>query len=97
MPCAPTTRHPHHHYTLQSYFYALALHRYLRWRLGEAYDYDVHFGGSVYLFTRGMVGQDTPRTQNGSVYGVLHDKPSKAVIDALDILFDGSEGSGVDP
>lgn len=34
-----------------------ALHRYLRHRLAD-YDYDRHFGGVIYLFLRGMDGQE---------------------------------------
>ena len=41
------------HYPLQAMLYALALHRYLRWRLAH-YDPDRHLGGVLYLFVRGM-------------------------------------------
>ncbi len=45
------------HYPLQALLYAVALHRYLRWRLRH-YDPDVHFGGVLYLFVRGMSAVD---------------------------------------
>ena len=41
------------HYPLQALLYVVALHRYLRWRL-RGYDPDVHLGGVLYLFVRGM-------------------------------------------
>jgi exodeoxyribonuclease V beta subunit len=40
-------------YPLQAALYLVALHRYLRWRV-DGYDPDVHLGGSLYLFLRGM-------------------------------------------
>lgn len=44
----------HHRYDLQYALYTLALHRLLSARLGEAYDYDTHVGGAIYLFLRGL-------------------------------------------
>ena len=41
-------------YDLQSLIYTLALHRWLRFRLGAAYDFDTHLGGVRYLFCRGL-------------------------------------------
>ena len=43
------------HYPLQALLYYVALHRYLRWR-PPGYDPDVHLGGVLYLFLRGMSG-----------------------------------------
>jgi exodeoxyribonuclease V beta subunit len=43
------------HYPLQALLYDVALHRYLRWRQPE-YDPEVHLGGALYLFLRGMTG-----------------------------------------
>ncbi len=48
-----------HHYALQALLYAVALHRFLRWRL-PGYDPARHLGGVVYLFVRGMVGAPGP-------------------------------------
>lgn len=70
-----------HQYDLQYIIYTLALHRYLTLRLPQ-YDFDTHMGGSYYLFLRGMSG-DHPLS------GVFYDKPPKALILALDALFDG--------
>ncbi len=47
------------HYPLQALLYAVALHRFLRWRQ-PGYDPDRHLGGVQYLFVRGMVGAETP-------------------------------------
>jgi exodeoxyribonuclease V beta subunit len=41
------------HYPLQALLYAVALHRYLRWRQ-PGYDPEAHLGGVLYLFLRGM-------------------------------------------
>jgi len=73
-----------HHYLLQYHLYALAVHRLLRYRLPD-YDYDAHFGGAYYLFIRGM------SPEYGPAFGVFHDRPRVALIDALDRLFEGGE------
>lgn len=66
-------------YDLQGTLYALALHRWLRFRLGEGYDYARDFGGVRYLFARGM--------RQGQ--GVHAWKPNDALLHALDALFGG--------
>ncbi len=71
-----------HHYPLQYVLYTLALHRYLKWRLPD-YDYDRHVGGVFYLFLRGM------NPQNSTPLGVMHERPSKDFIEALDRLVAG--------
>ncbi len=68
-----------HRYDLQYILYSLALHRYLALRLPN-YDYDVHIGGCYYLFLRGMSVQHPG-------FGIYYDKPPKALILALDALF----------
>jgi exodeoxyribonuclease V beta subunit len=67
-------------YELQYALYLLALHRQLRARLGAAYDYDTHVGGAVYLYLRGI---------DGKGHGVHVERPPRAMIDALDALFEG--------
>lgn len=67
-------------YELQYALYLLALHRQLRARLGDAYDYDMHIGGAVYIYLRGV---------DGLGHGVHVERPPKAMIDALDALFEG--------
>ncbi len=66
-------------YDLQYLLYTLALHRYLRSRLGAHYDYERDFGGVAYLFLRGMDG-----TANR---GVFFEKPSRQFIEEMDVLF----------
>ena len=68
-------------YTLQALLYALALHRWLRFRLGDAYDYDTHCGGIRYLFCRGL---DAAREDSPGVHAW---RPSRELIDGLDALF----------
>ena len=51
-------RWPRSEYDLQALLYAVAVHRWLRLRLGAAYDYDTHFGGVRYLFCRGLDADD---------------------------------------
>ncbi|MBT2746886.1 MULTISPECIES: exodeoxyribonuclease V subunit beta [unclassified Lysobacter] len=69
-------------YTLQSLIYTIALHRWLRFRLGEAYDYARDFGGVRYLFCRGLDPGDPAA-------GVHADKPARELVDAIDALFAG--------
>ncbi|HEX2544887.1 MAG TPA: exodeoxyribonuclease V subunit beta [Ramlibacter sp.] len=68
----------HHRYDLQYALYLFALHRLLRSRLGDAYSYDTHIGGAVYVFLRGHAAPS----------GGLHlEKPPRALVDELDALF----------
>jgi exodeoxyribonuclease V beta subunit len=78
----------HHHYPLQALLYCVALHRYLRWRLGDRYAPDHHLGGVAYLFVRGMVGSATPMLE-GEPYGVFSWRPPAATVVAIDALFRG--------
>ncbi|AXK73275.1 exodeoxyribonuclease V subunit beta [Lysobacter sp. TY2-98] len=70
-------------YTLQAAIYTLALHRWLRFRLGAAYDYERDMGGLRYVFCRGV---DARRASSPGVYA---DRLPFALIDALDRLFGG--------
>ena len=67
-------------YDLQYLLYTLALHRWLRFRRGAAYDYDRDFGGVRYVFCRGL---DAERDDGAGIYAV---KPARALIEALDAL-----------
>ncbi|MCA1008224.1 UvrD-helicase domain-containing protein [Rhodococcus hoagii] len=79
------------HYPLQSLLYAVALHRYLRWRL-PGYDPATHLGGVQYLFVRGMVGPDTP---DGA--GVFDwDPPAALVVELSDLLAAATSEDGAD-
>jgi len=75
-----------HHYYLQYHLYVLALHRYLRFRMQDRYDYDRDMGGVYYLFFRGMVGEQTP-VHDGRRFGCFYDKPPREVVEALDGVF----------
>lgn len=78
-----------HDYVLQYHLYTVALHRFLRWRLGDGYDYDRHVYGAIYLFLRGMTGPDTPRSDDGIPYGVYADRPSLELVEDLDAVLRG--------
>lgn len=69
----------HHRYELQYVLYVFALHRLLRVRLPD-YDYDRHIGGAVYLFLRGHAAPGQ---------GLHCERPPKALIEAIDELFQG--------
>lgn len=71
------------HYPLQAILYAVALHRYLRWRL-PGYDPSRHLGGIRYLFVRAMVGAHTPAD-----LGVFAWDPPAELICALSDLLGG--------
>ncbi|MFE7718062.1 UvrD-helicase domain-containing protein [Nocardia rhizosphaerihabitans] len=71
------------HYPLQALLYAVALHRYLRWRL-PGYDPARHLGGARYLFVRGMIGAATPPG-----HGVFDWHPPAELVVALSDLLAG--------
>ncbi|WP_418275119.1 UvrD-helicase domain-containing protein [Isoptericola jiangsuensis] len=75
------------HYPLQLVLYLVGLHRYLRWRL-PGYDPDVHLGGGLYLFVRGMCGPDTPVGPDGAPHGVVAWVPPAGLVPALSDLLD---------
>ena len=66
------------HYPLQALLYAVALHRYLRWRL-PGYDPGRNLAGVLYLFLRGMTGAGTP-TVDGRPCGVFAWRPPTALV-----------------
>ena len=74
------------HYPLQAMLYAVALHRYLRWRL-PAYEPAAHLGGVLYLFLRGMTGADVPLV-DGHPCGVFSWRPPVALVTGLSDLLD---------
>jgi exodeoxyribonuclease V beta subunit len=74
------------HYPLQALLYAVALHRYLRWRL-PGYSAERNFAGVLYLFLRGMTGPDVP-TVDGEACGVFSWRPPAGLVPALSDLFD---------
>jgi exodeoxyribonuclease V beta subunit len=78
----------HAHYPLQLLLYAVALHRFLRWRQ-PGYDPERHLGGGLYLFVRGMAGPGTP-VVDGTTCGVMAWRPPASLVVALSALLDGS-------
>ncbi|HEX5862234.1 MAG TPA: exodeoxyribonuclease V subunit beta, partial [Nocardioides sp.] len=77
----------HSDYPLQALLYAVVLHRFLRWRQ-PGYDPDVHLGGVLYLYLRGMCGPETP-VVDGHPCGVFSWRPPAALLDELSDLLDG--------
>ncbi len=75
----------HSEYDLQALIYTVALHRWLRFRLGAQYDYARDMGGIRYLFCRGL---DAGRDDSRGLYAHRFDP---ALVDALDALFAGGE------
>ncbi len=73
------------HYPLQALLYLVALHRMLRWRQPD-YRPEVHLGGALYLFVRGMAGADTPMI-DGIPCGVFGwQPPVDLVVECSDLL-----------
>ena len=69
----------HSEYDLQALIYTLALHRWLRFRLGERYDYARDFGGARYVFSRGLADGE----------GIHAHRSAPELVHALDALFTG--------
>ena len=80
-PAALQRAMAHSEYDLQALIYTLALHRWLRFRLGDGYDYARDFGGIRYLFCRGL---DATR---GDSPGIHAQRFTPELIAALDALF----------
>jgi exodeoxyribonuclease V beta subunit len=74
----------HSEYDLQALIYTLALHRWLRFRLGAGYEYARDFGGIRYLFCRGL---DAARADSPGVHA---QRFAPELIHALDALFAGA-------
>ena len=71
----------HSEYDLQALLYTLAVHRWLRFRLGAGYDYARDFGGIRYLFCRGL---DATRADSPGIHAQRFEP---ALVHALDALF----------
>jgi exodeoxyribonuclease V beta subunit len=85
-PEALTEEMQRSHYALQALVYAVALHRYLRWRL-PGYDTNRDRPALLYLFLRGMTGPDTPRV-DGTPCGIFAWRPPAALLPALSDVLD---------
>ena len=78
----------HAHYPLQALLYAVALHRFLRWRIPD-YDPERHLGGVLYLFLRGMCGPGVV-VEDGAIPGVFAWRPPASLVVAIsDVLATG--------
>lgn len=71
----------HSQYTLQYLIYTVAVHKFLQQRMGDAYDYEQHFGGVIYVFLRGA--------RSGQSSGIFTDRPDKLFIEALEQAMNG--------
>ena len=69
-------------YDVQILFYSLALYRFLKTSLTN-FSYENDFGGVMYLYLRGMNSFDARSS------GQFYVKPSEALIERLDKLFNG--------
>ena len=76
----------HSEYDLQALIYTLALHRWLRFRLGTGYDYARDFGGIRYLFCRGL------DAGSAASPGIHAQRFPPELVHALDALFGHAEG-----
>ncbi len=85
-PAALTQSMLHSDYPLQALLYAVALHRFLRWRQPD-YDPDRQLAGVLYLYVRGMCGPDTP-VLDGQTCGVFGWRPPAGLVLALSDLLD---------
>jgi exodeoxyribonuclease V beta subunit len=81
-------------YPLQALLYTVALHRYLTWRQ-PGYDPDVHLGGVLYLFLRGMSARAAAHSagagEAAGVPGVFAWRPPAALVVATSDLLAGRE------
>ncbi|MGB3393183.1 MAG: exodeoxyribonuclease V subunit beta [Stenotrophomonas sp.] len=77
----------HSEYDLQALIYTVALHRWLRFRLGDGYDYARDFGGIRYLFCRGL---DATRNPSPGLYA---HRFAPELVQAVDELFAGGKPS----
>ena len=80
-PTALEAAMAHSEYDLQALIYTLALHRWLRFRLGDDYDYARDFGGIRYLFCRGL---DASRHDSPGIHARRF---APELVHALDALF----------
>jgi len=71
-------------YYVQSIFYTLAVHRYLKIRIPK-YKYKVHFGGVFYMFIRSINHFNQIKNR-----GILHTTPSFSVINKLNNILSGN-------
>jgi exodeoxyribonuclease V beta subunit len=86
-PASLRTEMCQRHYGLQAMLYAVALHRYLRWRL-PGYSPERNLAGVLYLFVRGMTGPQTP-VIDGDRCGVFAWPAAPTLVTRLSDVLDG--------
>jgi exodeoxyribonuclease V beta subunit len=86
-PASLRTEMYQRHYGLQAMLYAVALHRYLRWRL-PGYSPERNLAGVLYLFVRGMTGPQTP-VIDGDRCGVFAWPAAPTLVTRLSDVLDG--------
>jgi len=74
------------HYLLQAQLYTAAAHRYLKQRVLD-YDPEIHWGGALFLFLRGMKGPE------GGGSSVFFDRQPAELLRAVDDWLGGSNES----
>ena len=78
-----------HHYPLQAHLYLVALHRHLAWRL-PGYAPERHLGGYVYVFLRGMPGEQGWRPGPAGPGRLVEDVPLQRVLTLDRLLQQGA-------
>ena len=73
-----------HHYRLQYLIYLVALRRFLKVRLGDAFS-PALIGGACYVFLRGVSA--TATREGNHIQGVVYDPVPAEWIERLDKLF----------
>lgn len=79
----------HSAYHLQGLVYTVALHRFLAGRIPD-YDYDLHLGGHLYLYLRGMEGPQGRASPDRSARGVYHDRWPREVVLGMNAALEGA-------
>ena len=81
-----------HHYPLQAHLYLVALHRLLSWRQ-QNYSIHRHLGGYVYMFLRGIPGEDLLKknlNKNPIPGIIIEEAPTERILEINDLLEKGS-------
>ena len=76
-------------YDFQYVIYTVAMHRFLRQKLGSAYSYEKHIGGIFYLFLRGMMGEPPEHTGRPESQGVCYVRLPESLVTEADRFFAG--------
>jgi exodeoxyribonuclease V beta subunit len=82
-------------YSFQYHIYLVALMRFLKYKLGDNFDYQTHIGGAYYLFLRGINGEPAANcaTSGDDIplkNGIFFDNPEQEIIERMDVYFAGA-------